>query len=305
MRPLATDVPGVTTAAPQAAAMPRARVLPRFLRRPARAFQKHQWRLPQRFGLKALLAFVLATAIAGAVTGGRALGVVSAVSAWSGLAITEVKITGQSETSEVAVLDRLDISQDPSLLTYDVDAARARVELLPWVSQATLKKLFPNTLEVAIAERTPFAIWQHGEELSLIDAAGKVITNAIDERYARLPFVVGPDAASHAREFVDLIDSQPDIAGRVRAGVLISGERWNVVLDSGIALMLPVDGPAAALATVARLDAEKKLLSREITTVDMRLPDQMIVRLDEKGLADRKAMLKEREKLARRQRTNT
>ena len=132
-----------------------------------------------------------------------------------------------------------------------------------------------------------------------------MITNAIDERYAHLPFVAGPGAAAHAQEFVDLIDSQPDIAGQVRAGVFISGERWNVVLDSGIELMLPADGAAAALATIASLDRQKKLLSREITTVDMRLPDKMIVRLDEKGLAARKDFIKQRDKLARRQRTNT
>lgn len=303
MRPLATDVPGIATAAGGAA--PRGRVLPRFLRRAARTLERRTWHLPKGFGLKALLIFALATAIAGVVAGGRAVSLVSQVSAWSGLAITEVKITGQSETSEVAVLNRLDIKDDPSLLTFDVDAARARIELLPWVDHATLKKLFPNTLEVVISERTPFAIWQHGEELSLVDAAGKVITDAIDDRYAHLPFVVGPGAAAKARQFVDLINSQPDIAGKVRAGVLISGDRWNVVLDDGIELMLPADKPAAALATVARMDAEKQLLSREITTVDMRLPDQMILRLDDKGLAARKDLLKEREKLARRQRTNT
>ncbi len=305
MRPLTTDLPGVTTAAPLGAVPSRAVVLPPFLRRPARALLRRQWRLPHRFGLKAFLAFACATVVAGAITGGRSMGIVSAVSAWSGLAITEVKITGQSETSELAVLNRLDISQDPSLLTYDVDAARARVELLPWVDHATLKKLFPNTLEVAIAERTPFAIWQHGSELSLIDTSGKVITDAIDDRYAHLPFVVGPGAAARAREFVGLIDGVPDIADKVRAGVLISGERWNVVLDSGIELMLPADKPAGALATVAGLDAEKQLLSREIAAVDMRLPGQMIVRLDDQGLAARKDMLKERDKLARRQRGNT
>ena len=40
------------------------------------------------------------------------------------------------------------------------------------------------------------------------------------------------------------------LANKVRAGVLISGQRWNVVLDGGIELMLPADKPAAALATV-------------------------------------------------------
>ena len=304
MRPLRTDVTGAPAAPLGGTAQP-AGVLPPFLRRWARSLQRRQWQLPQRFGLKAFLVFAMATAVAGAVTGGRSLDLVSSVSAWAGLGITEVKITGQSETSEVAVLNRLDIKHDPSLLTYDVDAARARIQLLPWVDQATVKKLFPNALEVTISERTPFAIWQHGEELSLIDASGKVITNQIDDRYAHLPFVVGSGAAERAKEFVKLIDGEPDMAGKVRAGVLISGNRWNVVLDNGVEVMLPSADPAGALATVASLDVQKQLLSREITTVDMRLPNQMIVRLDDKGLAARKDLLKEREKLAHRQRTNT
>jgi cell division protein FtsQ len=304
LRPLTTDQPSATTAA-RGGPTPAAGVLPRFLRRWARGLQRREYKLPERFGLKAFAVFALVTVVAGAITGGRALDVVSSVSAWAGLAITEVKITGQSETSEVAVLDRLDIKHDPSLLTYDVDAARARIQLLPWVDQATIKKLFPNALEVTIAERTPFAIWQHGEELSLIDVSGKVITNAIDDRYAHLPFIVGSGAAERAREFVNLINGAPELAGKVRAGVLISGNRWNLVLDNGVEVMLPAADPAVALATVATLDAQKQLLSRAITTVDMRLPNQMIVRLDAQGFAARQDLLKERAKLARRQRTNT
>ncbi len=280
-------------------------VLPRFLRRPARALERMHWRVPRRFGLKALAVFAAGTALTGMVVGGHALTVVSAVTAWSGLDIAEIKITGQSETSEVNVLERLAIGPYPSLLTFDVDHAKERVELLPWVKQATLKKLFPHTLEVAIAERKPFALWQHGGEISLVDQAGKVITDAVDERYAELPLVVGPDAGPRAREFVDLVATVPAISEQVRAGMLISGRRWTVVLENGIELLLPPDNPAAALATIATLDAEKSLLSRQIAAVDFRLPGRMIVRLNEEGAADRKSMLKERDKLERRRRTNT
>jgi len=280
-------------------------VLPRFLRRPARALQRIEWKVPHRFGLKAFLVFALATVGAGVWFGGHVTTVVSALTAKAGLAITEVKITGQSETSEVNVLERLAIGEYPSLLTYDVDKARARIELLPWVKTATLKKLFPNTLEVAIAERTPYALWQHAGEISLIDDAGRVITDAVDERYLKLPFVTGPGAGERAHEFIDLVATVPELAGRVRAGMLISGRRWTVVFKNGVEVLLPIEQPAEALATVAKLDAEKSLLSREIAAVDLRLPGRMIVRLNETGLADRKSMLKEREKLARRKRSNT
>jgi cell division protein FtsQ len=78
-----------------------------------------------------------------------------------------------------------------------------------------------------------------------------------------------------------------------------------VVFKNGVEALLPIEQPAEALATVARLDARDELLSREIAAVDLRLPGRMIVRLTDDGLAERKAMLKEREKLARRKRSNT
>ena len=215
-------------------------VLPRFLRRPVRVLRRLDWKLPRHFGAKGLVALFLTTAVSGVVSGGHGMTVVSAATAWAGFAIENVKITGQSETSEVDVLAALDIGQYPSLLTLDVEAARARIETLPWVKQATLKKLFPDTVEIAVVERDPYAIWQHAGEVSLIDEAGKTITDRIDERYATLPRVVGTGAAEKAVVYTALVGNFPTIARQARAGILVSEDRWTIVLESGIELMLPV-----------------------------------------------------------------
>jgi cell division protein FtsQ len=280
-------------------------VLPRFLRRPVRALRRMPWTLPPRAGIKGLVVLFLATAAAGIVIGGHGVTVVSAVTAWSGFAVENVKITGQSETSEVDVLHSLAFGQFPSLLTLDLETAKARVEALPWVKQATLKKLFPDTLEIAIVEREPYALWQHGGEVSLIDRAGKVITDQFSDRYAALPRVVGIGAAEKATAYTALIDKFPDIARQARAGVLVSQERWTVVLDNGIQLMLPADNPQLALATVAALDRDHAVLSRQVAALDLRMPGQFVVRLTEEGVAAQKALLKERDKLAHRGATNT
>jgi cell division protein FtsQ len=274
-------------------------VLPRFLRRPVRVLGKLDWRVPRHFGIKGLIGLFLATAIAGVIIGGHGMAVISAVTAWLGLAIDEVKITGQSETSEVDVLERLQMGPLPSLLTFDVEAAKARVERLPWVRQATLKKLYPHRLEVAVSERVAFAIWQHGDEVSLVDDMGTVITDRIDGRYASLPFVVGAGAGQRAGEFTNLVGAFPAIAEHVHAGVLISERRWTIVLDNGTELLLPEQDPAAALQKIAELDGDDALLSREIAAVDLRMGDRVVVRLDEAGLAARKAMLKARSERGR------
>ncbi|CAN5209733.1 cell division protein FtsQ/DivIB [soil metagenome] len=304
MQPVSTRVPETDTAL-AAAQSRRAFMLPPLLRRLARAIENLRWRLPRNIGLKGVGLLFAGTTIAGVVLGGHITTIVSAVTAWGGLAITDIKITGQSETSEVDVLASLEIGQFPSLLTFDVEAAKTRVEGLPWIEQVTLKKFFPSGLEIKVVERKPFALWQHDGEISLIDEAGKVISPVADDRYASLPFVVGGGAAQRAKDFVALIDGVPEIAPRVKAGVLISGRRWTVVLDNGIDLMLPIDDPGGALVAVAALDASKQLLSRDIAAVDLRLPGRTVIRLTAEGLDQRKAMLKQREKLMQRGKANT
>lgn len=281
------------------------RVLPPFLRRPVRILSRMDWRTPRCSGIKGLAMLFAATAVAGVVIGGHTRDVVSTATAASGLAIDRVKITGQSETSEVDILDRLEIEQFPSLLTFDLDAARERVESLPWVARATLRKLYPDTLEVVVSERLPYALWQHGDVVSLVDPQGTVITDYIGERYTNLPLVVGPGANSRVDEFLDLVLSQPSLLPRVRAGVLVSERRWNIVLAEAVEIMLPEIDPGEALARVAALDNEDQLLLREIAAVDLRLPDRLVVRLTERGLEERNTLIEARDKLARKRGTST
>jgi cell division protein FtsQ len=287
----------------RAAARP-ALVLPRLLRRPVRALRRIDWQLPRYFGLKSIAALFLATAVAGVVVGGNGMTMLSAATAWAGFAIQNVKISGQSETNEVDVLAALDIGTYPSLLTLDLDAARSRIEGLPWVKRAALKKLFPDTVEITIAERDPFATWQHDGTVSLVDADGKVIADDTGGRYDTLPRVVGAGAAVKAASYAALLASQPAIATEAKAGILVSGKRWTIVLDNGVELMLPEENPADALATIAALDRDKHLLSREISAVDLRQSGRMVVRLTEAGMEARAAQLKLRDK-ASQGRTNT
>jgi cell division protein FtsQ len=281
------------------------RVLPPMLRRPARFLSRLEWRSPRHAGIKGIGLLFLATAVAGMVAGNHTNTVLSAVTAASGLAIDQVAITGQSETSEIDVLHALDIGQYPSLFTFDVDAARARVEALPWVAQATLKKLYPGMLEVAVIERLPYALWQQGTTVSLIDPQGAVITNQIGERYRTLPLVVGPGANTRVDEFLDLIVDHPDLTRHVRAGVLVSGRRWNIVLSEAVEILLPEQEPKAALDRLVEIDHKSQLLSRDIAAVDLRLPDRMVVRLTERAHLVRQDVIKEREKLAKKMGADT
>lgn len=279
-------------------ATPRRRlVLPRVLRRPVRLLARLE--VPRNFGTKAAALFLFATGAAGIVLGGHSTTMLAAATAWSGLAITDIEITGQTETSEVEVLENLGIGDFPSLVTFDVEQAKAGVESLPWIDQVTIRKLYPDTLQVSVTERKPFAIWQNGATVSLVDETGRVLDTHVGERYAGLPFVVGEGANKRVAEYVALLEGVPSLKPRIRAGVLISDRRWNIVLSGGVELLLPEKDPADALVQVVALDDGSQILSREVSAIDLRLPNRLVFRLTETGDKARKELLKEREKAAK------
>lgn len=272
-------------------------VLPRALRRPARILSRLDLAVPRHAGLKLAAAFLTLTGVTGMVMGDHTLTVASAVTSWCGLAIDEVEIKGQSETSEVDVLQKLALGEFPSIVTLDVTGARERIESLPWVKEATLRKIYPDTLQIELKERKPFAVWQRGTtQFALIEKGGRVISDRVDPRYASLPLVVGDGADLRAEEFVALMEEFPSLRPDVKAGVLVSNRRWNVVLTNGVEIMLPEEDPANALIQAVALDDGHGVFSREIAAIDMRLPNRLVFRLTEAGAKSRADLLKEREK---------
>ena len=76
------------------------------------------------------------------------------------------------------------------------------------------------------------------------------------------------------------------------ASVLIGERRWNLRLKNGVNVRLPEAGVARALDQLAALDREKNLLARDISLVDLRLPDRVTLRLSESVAQAREEALK-------------
>jgi cell division protein FtsQ len=250
--------------------------LPRRIRRSLEKVERNQI---GPVGLYASLAFLGTVVVYGVVAGGHLNGLADRMLIGAGLGVEDIDIEGHSETSELAILERLEIDDAKSLLSYDVSEARNRIVGLPWVGGASVRKLYPNQLRVRVVERAPFALWQRGNVIVLIDRTGTPIVEYSDSRFASLPLVVGYGAETHAEAFLDVLRVHPALSARTRASVFVAERRWNLVLRNGITVKLPEGDATAALATLAQIDRDEGLLNRDITMVDLRLSDRMIVRL--------------------------
>ena len=117
--------------------------------------------------------------------------------------------------------------------------------------------------------------------------------------FASLPLVVGQGAAHTAQDFLDLLKRYPLIAKSVEASVLVAERRWNLHLKDGVEVLLPEREPEHALRMLGDLALTKKLLSRDIVAVDLRLPDRVTVRQSDAAAAAREEALKAAEKTKR------
>jgi cell division protein FtsQ len=251
-------------------------------------------RFPRGLGIAAAVALLLGSVAFGVVRGGHLSEFADqlrdardALTNAAGFRVTSIALSGVHQLSGGAVLELAGVNEHTSLLTLDAAAVRTRLKSNPWIADATVLKLYPGQLNIALTERKPFALWQKGGKISVIAADGAVLEPYDGSRFTALPLVVGAGAGARARAFLALLDRYPAVRNQLRAAVLIAERRWSVVLNNGIELKLPEQDAGQALDTLLRLDRDDRILSRDIAVVDLRLPDRVTVQLSDEAAAAR------------------
>lgn len=212
----------------------------------------------------------------------------------AGFRIETVSLAGAKQVTREEVFAVAGVSPTTSLLFFDVEAARARLKSVPWIADATVRKLYPDRLEITVEERNAFALWQLQGKVSVIAADGTTVMAEASPSFARLPFVVGRGAETRAQAFLGVLDRFPSLRDQVRASILVAERRWNLRLKNGIDVRLPETQVDKALQRLADLDRDKSLLTRDIQWVDLRLPDRVTVRLSEAAAQAREEAFKDK-----------
>lgn len=197
----------------------------------------------------------------------------------SGLEVRDVMVAGRDRTKRDELLRAIGAKAEDPILNIDLERAHARVAGLAWVKDARLERRLPDTLFVSLTERQPMALWQRGGKLHVIDLDGGVIPNRDVSKFSDLPIVIGDEAPTRAREVLAMLAGEPDLGGRVRAITWVGERRWDVRVDDRINVQLPEQDPRQAWSQLAKMEREHGVLRRDVITIDMRLRDQLVVRV--------------------------
>ena len=114
-----------------------------------------------------------------------------------------------------------------------LQAVRASARRVPWVRDATVRRIFPDTVEVTFSAHTAFARWNDSQ---LASPEGEVFA-APDA--GKLPQLRGPDGSAPlvVREYAAVAVVLAPV-GAVTELRLSPRGAWHATLDSGLALAL-------------------------------------------------------------------
>lgn len=191
-----------------------------------------------------------------------------------------LRIEGASEQLQSDIQETVAVDLPLSQFQLDLPGMRAQLLSLDPVLDAEVRVVAGGTLLMRVTERTPAVVWQNGGKTEILDATGHRIAAVGDLAAAGgLPLIAGEGAEAAVPEALALVDAAAPIADRMVGLARVGLRRWDVVLTRGQRIALPEEAPQVALDRALGMQAAHDVLARDVTLLDLRIPDRPALRL--------------------------
>jgi len=159
-----------------------------------------------------------------------------------------IQATGLTEVSRTQMLPVFGEDIGRNVFFVPLNERRRQLEQIPWIERATVMRLLPDQIRVAVVERQPVAFTRQGQQIGLVDANGVLLTMA--------PATM----ATHHYSFPVLTGIDPGDSADARKARM-----------------------AVYLRLMADLDAGGKRNSEQISEIDLTDPEDARVLMPEQG----------------------
>ena len=174
-----------------------------------------------------------------------------------GHAVNSVRVAGEFKNVSRNALEQVVADQiTKGFFEVDVEAVRLASLALPWVREASVRRVWPDSLHVAIVEREPVARWN---DETLMELDGTLFRPHGKAFELNLPDLFGP--AQSEREVLAAHGLFRTALGLRGGGIeslrLLDRGGWRVKLANGTTLVLAAGQDAATLKRFARAAAKE------------------------------------------------
>ena len=200
------------------------------------------------------------------------------IAASAGLGLQTVSLTGLNVTSDDEVFAALGLENTHTLLGFDANGARERLEVLPWVRDVQIKQTFPHRLDISIQEHQPYALWTSEDGEIVVNHDGRRLAVVGAGAVRDLPHIEGKGAPQAAQALFRHLEKYSELSPLDLRAVRVSERRWTLVLQDRRHILLPEEHYGHALEALMSGRKGKRLIDRSFAVIDFRNPGKVILR---------------------------
>ncbi len=173
-----------------------------------------------------------------------------------------------------------------NFFTVNLDSVRTSFEKLPWVRKASVRRHWPDGIDVAIEEHVAVARWQNSAgEARLVNNHGEIFAASLTGAQNALPLFGGPEGSAPQvlARYYEFKEALAPLSRTPRMVAISAREAWQLRLDDGLVLDLGRDQPKHPLNERLQrfVDSYASAKARVMTTIaviDMRYPNGFAMR---------------------------
>lgn len=154
------------------------------------------------------------------------------------LPVKQVTVTGEFRHLDVNEIQQQALPYvERDFFSVDLPAIEQVVGGLPWVYEVSVRRVWPDTIEIHILEQEAVARWG---ELALLNPYGEIFKPKNDRKPAGLPLIHGPESRRHEliKNFLDIHQQLKSIGLMLNSLVEDRRGSWVVALKNGLKLSL-------------------------------------------------------------------
>jgi len=190
--------------------------------------------------------------------------------------LKEVKIEGNlKHTTREQIKLIVEKRLSGNFFTVDLALAREAFEKLPWIRHVSLRRRWPDRLDVVVEEHEALARWK---TTAIVNTHGELFYAAVSED---LPMLIGPDDA-----VIQVVDSYhafnkmlKPLNMKLTQVALSDRQAWQLITDNELTIELGSENEKARLNRfIAVYQSTIAALKKKITYADLRYPNGFAIR---------------------------
>lgn len=164
------------------------------------------------------------------------------------------------------------------IVDVDIEGLKLAIEKLGWIEDVAVVRAFPDRIKIILKSKDIVAYKMSNDKYYPIAGQGELLNVPVEYSGGLLAF--GDNVEAELPELLKFLDDYPKIKGKIVAVQLVNKLRFNLVLyNLSDGLLIKLDNDYSdGIERLAELDALQGILSRNISEIDLRDLEKILIK---------------------------